>query len=90
MIDDDKVSCYAINSKNKNIYRNGALYSYFNLPDKESLKFVAGVQDNLIIFHCNPSDFFDSKTHKLSKEINIANHKIKINQNDNPFLIIIQ
>ena len=90
VVDDENYNCYTINSNNKNIYHNGSLPSYFNLPNKESLKFLSGIQDDLIIFHSNPSDFFDSKTQETSKEISVANHKIEINQYDNPFLIIIQ
>ncbi len=42
VIDDKSMSCYAINIKNNEIYNNGALYTYFNLPEKESLKLLGG------------------------------------------------
>jgi hypothetical protein len=89
-IDDENTNCYAINSTNKKVFHNGTLFSYFNLPDKESLKLISGVQNDLIIFRCNPSDFFDSETKVDTKEIQIHDHKFKIDRNDNPFLIIIE
>ncbi|MFA7491883.1 MAG: 6-bladed beta-propeller [Mariniphaga sp.] len=89
-IDDKDINCYAINSTSKKVFHNGTLSSYFNLPDKKSLKLITGVQNDLIIFNCNPSDFFDSKTQGETKEIQIHTHKIKINRNDNPFLMIIE
>jgi len=88
--DDEFTNCYAINIQNKKTYNNGTLSTYFNLPEKKSLKHPGGVQDDLIIFHCNPSDFFDSKTSMAAKEIQIAGHNIEVNQDDNPILIIIQ
>lgn len=89
-VDDKEFNCYAMNIQNKKIYNNGALPSCFNLPDKESLKFPRGIQDSLIIFQCTPSDFFDSGINVNTKEIQIAGREIEINQNDNPFLIIVQ
>lgn len=89
-IDDENINCYAINSRNQKIYHNGALSSYFNLPDKQSLKLAAGIQNNRIIFQCNPSEFFDLKTQVETMEINIHKHTININRMDNPFLIVIE
>lgn len=88
--DDKDFNCYAINMQNKKIYNNGKISSFFNLPEKGSLKLPCGIQDDLIIFHCNPSEFFDSKTDENVKEIKIAAHQIKVNQGDNPFLIFVQ
>ncbi len=88
--DDEDFNCYAINSKNKKIYNNGALPSYFDLPEKESLTLPRGIQDTLIIFQCNPSEFFDTKTNLDVKRIQIAGHTIEVNQDDNPFLIIVE
>lgn len=88
--DDKDFNCYAINIQNKKIYNNGTISSYFNLPEKGSLRLPCGIQDSLIIFHCNPSEFFDSKTNADAKEIQVAGHNIEVNQDDNPFLIIVQ
>lgn len=90
VIDDKNMNCYVINNKNNKIYNNGALYAYFNLPEKESLKLLGGIQDNLLTFYSNPSEFFDSEDQSDTKEIQIHDHKFKINQNDNPFLILIE
>lgn len=88
--DDDDMNCYAINMNSREIYNNGTLASYFNLPDKSSLKLPCGIQDNLIIFQCTPTDFFGSKSNENIMEVQIANHKVSIRQDDNPFLIIVQ
>lgn len=90
VIDDNEFNCFAISQANNTIYHNGTLPSYFGLPDNKSLRLSSGIQDNSIIFQCSPLDFYDSKDETGSKEINIANHKILINQDDNPFLIIVQ
>ena len=87
--DDKDINCYAINMQNNKIYNNGAISSYFNLPEKVSLRLPKGIQDSLIIFQCPPLEFFDSKTKVNAKEIQIAGHQIEVNQDDNPFLIIV-
>ena len=89
-IDDENINCYAINSRNQKIYHNGALSLYYNLPDKQSLKLPAGIQNNQIIFQCSPSDFFNIKTQMDTMEINIDSNKFIINRMDNPFLIVIE
>jgi hypothetical protein len=90
VIDDEDINCYAVKSTSKKVYHNGSLFSYFDLPKKKSLKIVAGVQNDLIIFFCNSYDFFDSEKQVDKKEIQIHNHKFQIDRNDNPFLIIIE
>ena len=89
-IDDDNLNCYAINSTTKEVYHNGSLPSYFNLPDKESFKYLRGTQENKIILQGVPYEFFDNKTQDTTREIQIKNHKLKINIDDNPFLVIIE
>ncbi len=88
--DDEDLNCYALNMQDQKIYNNGVLSSYFNLPKKKSIEFPCGIQDNLIIFQGNPSDFFDPEINMDSKEIQIAGHKIEVDRDDNPFLIIVQ
>lgn len=88
--DDAKTNCYALNMQNHKIFNNGNLSSYFNIPDKKSLRFPCGIQDNFIILQYNPIDFFEYEKSDKLKEIHIAGQKIKIQQNDNPFLVIVQ
>jgi len=90
VIDDDEFNCYAISQENNTIYHNGTLPSYFGLPNYKSLRLLSGIQDNTIIFQCSPLDFYESKEETGSKEIIIANHKILVNKDDNPFLIIVK
>ena len=90
VIDDKNMNCYAINKRNNRIYNNGALYTYFNLPAKESLKLLGGIQNNLLIFYSNPSDFFELEDQSNTKEIQINDHIFDVAQNDNPFLILVE
>lgn len=88
--DDEDLNCYALRMRDKQVYNNGVISSYFNFPKKKSIEFPCGIQDNLIIFQSNPSEFFDPKINVNTKEIQIAGHKIEVNQDDNPFLIVVQ
>ena len=90
VVDDENLNCYAINSKNKKVYHNGTLPSYFNLPDKNTFRLVAGIQNNMVIFKGNPFEFFDSKSQVDTMEINIDLNKFIINRTDNPFLVIVK
>ncbi len=89
-IDDDDLNCYVINRETKEVYRNGALPSYFGLPNKESFKYLRGVQEDLLLFQCVPSDFFGKKSKITTKEIYIGNHTVEVNINDNPFIVIVE
>ncbi len=90
VVDDKHINCYAIDDKNNRIYNNGALFTYFNLPETESLKLLGGIQDNLLTFYANPSEFFNLEDQSDIKEIQIHDHRFEINRNDNPFLILIE
>lgn len=88
--DDEKTNCYAVDMKNREMFYNGPLYTYFNLPNKETLRFPCGIQDELITFQCNATDFFESTINEDVKEIQIAGYKLEIKQDDNPILIVVQ
>ncbi len=91
-IDDDSSSCYAINSSNFNeVYENKSLSSYFGLPEIPSLKFPpVGFQEDMILFGCDVSDFFDELTPGSTKTIEIANINKKVCIDDNPIILIIR
>lgn len=89
-IDDEKYSCYAISKDDyKNIYQNGSISTYFNLPKIRSLRSPSALQDDCIIFVCNPMDFFENDPDVKEKEISIGNQRFIVNYNDNPFIITI-
>jgi len=91
IIDDENSSCYAIDEKNNSkIYMNGQLSAYFNLPEVESLRLPKGTQDDMLIFSCTPLDFFEENPKEESKEIEISGIKLKVEYDDNPFLIVIK
>lgn len=91
ILEDENKSCYAIDEKtNSKIYMNGALSSYFSLPEVESLKMPRGIQNKQLVFSCSPLDFFNDDAKKESKEIEIAGQKLKIQYDSNPFVIIVK
>jgi hypothetical protein len=87
--DDDTRNCYSINLKNNEVFNNGTLPNYFNLPDIPSLRIPLGIQDDKIIFSCIPSDFFKKGGNETIKEIRIAEQNIEVKLDDNPLLIIV-
>jgi len=91
IVNDEKSNCYAIDEKDyARVYNDGQLSSYFGLPNIKSLRFPRGVQDNNLIFSCNPLDFFDLNPEIKSKIVTIGNQNITLNYDENPFLIIVK
>jgi len=89
-LDDKEYSCYAVNKDNfQNIYKNGPISTYFGLPRVRSLRSPSALQDDCIIFVCNPMDFFENEPDEKNKEINIGKYHFDINYNDNPLIIVI-
>jgi hypothetical protein len=88
--DDNEINCYAICMNTIEVYKNGRLSGYFNLPDIKSLKTPCGIQDDKIIFSCSSADFFESNEDETAKEVMIAGKNITIRIDDNPFVVIIQ
>jgi hypothetical protein len=88
-LDDETKSCYAIDEANVNdIYLNGSLYSYFGLPEVPSLSLPVGMQENSLIFACNPSELFED-LNEGSKTLEIGDAKVQVNYTDNPVLIVL-
>lgn len=91
IIDDDKYSCYAIDEQKRNeVFMNGQLPSYFNLPEFESLRTPAGIQDDLMILSCAPLDFFENGIEEKTKQVELGGEKLEVNYDDNPILVLVK
>ena len=69
---------------------NGQLSSYFNLPDFESLRTPAGIQNNLMILSCAPLDFFENGIEEKTMEVELGGEKLEVNYDDNPILVLVE
>jgi hypothetical protein len=91
IVDDEKYTCYAINEqKRSNVFMNGQLSSYFNLPDFESLRTPVGIQDDLMILSCATLDFFENGIEEKTKLVELGGKKLEVNYDDNPILILVE
>jgi len=91
ILDDEKYSCYAINEHSRNeVFMNGQLSSYFNLPEFESLRTPAGIQDELMILSCAPLDFFENGIEEKTKLVELGGEKLEVNYDDNSILILVK
>lgn len=90
ILDDNKFSCYAISDNLKNVYLNGTIPEYFDLPNVRSLRNPVEVDSAFITFSCEPLDFFEANEVDADKQIQIGEHTIKLNYNSNPFLVIVK
>ncbi len=88
VVDDDKQNCLAMNRVSQVVYNKGPLHSYFNLPDKQSFKYIVGVQEDMLIFSCNPLEFLDAGADAAAAKI--GKHNVMINSNHNPFLVLVR
>jgi hypothetical protein len=89
-IDDQHKTCYAISQDgNNNVYAN-YLPLYLDLPNTRSFQFPKGIDENTIIFSCNPMDFFEHDPEKTQQNIEIGNNVININYTDNPILVLVK
>jgi hypothetical protein len=91
ILDDEKYSCYAIDEQSRNkVFMNGQLSSYFNLPEFESLRTPAGIQDELMILSCDPLDFFENGIVGKTKLVELGGEKLEVNYDDNSILILVK
>jgi hypothetical protein len=91
IIGDENNSCYAINkNKPKDVYLNGAITEYFNLPNVESLKNPVEIDEDYLTFGCEPLDFFKIDEVNENKQIKIEGHTIEVSYESNPFLVIVK
>lgn len=88
----DKInSCYVINENNmQKIYQNGILAAYFNLPNIKSLRFPEEINEEYLVFSCNPLDFFETSPVERTKQVIIGEYKLEIEYDSNPFLLIVE
>lgn len=90
IIDDNRKSCYVIDSKNlSKVFLNGTLAAYFNLPDVKSFRYPEEIKKDYLVFSCNPLDFFEIDDVEKTKSIEIGNLAVEINYDSNPFLIVV-
>lgn len=89
-IDDQHKTCYAISQDgNNNVYAN-YLPLFLELPNTRSFQYPKGIDENNIIFCCNPMDFFEHDPLEKQQNIEIGNNVISINYTDNPILVLVE
>jgi hypothetical protein len=90
IIDDEEYNCFAISNNFEDVFLNGSINEYFNLPRIKSLKIPVEIDQHYITFSCAPLDFFDSNEIYQSKKIEVGGYVLDVNYDSNPFLIIIE
>lgn len=89
-LDDNSFSCYAVGrSKDRSVFKNEMIATFFNLPKVRSLRMPSGVQEGMILFACQPMDFFEHNPKEKVQNIEISGNALQVNYTDNPFLIIV-
>ena len=90
IIDDEDYNCYAVGNKFNDVFLNGSINEYFDLPNIKSLKIPVEIEQEYITFCCAPLDFFNANEINQSKKIEIGEYVVDVNYDSNPFLLIVE
>ncbi|WP_321347850.1 6-bladed beta-propeller [uncultured Draconibacterium sp.] len=90
ILDDGKYSCLVSSNTENKIYSSESIVDFFDLPDVKSLSSPVTITDDLLVFCCQPLDFYKNDDGVLPKKVKIGKNELYIDYDSNPFLIVVE